>query len=173
MGPHDYDHIVEVMKSGNTRALEAIARANPDFPNGIDSQIGDRWLITAIDNGSLASIVWMIKQGVQLNFRDGGYTPLHACIDSELLDKYEVLKALISAGAGINAKGINSWTPLHMAAARNDIEAVRILLAAGADVDARTEMDYLSTPEEEAEYLGAVEAAKFIRDWRLRKAGGI
>ncbi|XP_046983414.1 BRCA1-associated RING domain protein 1-like [Schistocerca americana] len=48
------------------------------------------------------------------------------------------LRALIAAGADVGARGGQwGWTALHWAASRGDVEVVRLLLEAGAAVDAR------------------------------------
>ena len=108
----------------------------------------------------------MLQKNVSLNFcNDEGYTVLHSCIDRDLLGKYEILRLLIAAGADLDAKGINDWTPLHLAAARDDITALKILLKAGADRTIRTEIDDYNTPAEEARMLGRHEAAKLIEDY--------
>jgi len=59
--------------------------------------------------------------------------------------------------------GLNDWTPLHYAVSRDDVAAIELLLAHGADVNARTRIDDLTTPLEEAEQLNrkrAVDALK-------------
>ena len=45
---------------------------------------------------------------------------------------------LISKGADVNATDVNTSTPLHFAAISGDIEVVQLLLANGANVNART-----------------------------------
>ena len=52
-----------------------------------------------------------------------------------------------------------------MAAAWGDIEAVRMLLEAGADRTIRTRIDEFATPEEEARTLGQQAAAELIAGW--------
>lgn len=51
----------------------------------------------------------------------------------------EAVKALIAAGADVNAKTNDGKTALMKAASRQDIETVKILIAAGADVNVKTE----------------------------------
>lgn len=50
----------------------------------------------------------------------------------------DVLRMLIEAGADVNARfeGGHSETPLHWAASNNDVEALDVLLDAGADIEA-------------------------------------
>lgn len=49
------------------------------------------------------------------------------------------MQALLDAGANVNTRTSNDWTPLHYAALRKDNAAVlQFLLAAGADINART-----------------------------------
>ena len=55
----------------------------------------------------------------------------------------------------MNLKGVNDWTPAHMAAARDDVEALRVLVAHGADVSIRTTIDGYATPLEEARNLAS------------------
>jgi hypothetical protein len=49
-----------------------------------------------------------------------------------------------------------------MAAARDDVEALRILVRHGADLSIRTEIDDCTTPLEEARHLGKMNAAKYL-----------
>jgi ankyrin repeat protein len=49
------------------------------------------------------------------------------------------LNRLIGAGVDVNAKIKGGWTPLILAAGNGQIEAVRLLLQAGADANAETE----------------------------------
>jgi ankyrin repeat protein len=71
----------------------------------------------------------------------------------------------LNAGASVNLKGINDWTPAHMAAARDDVKALRIFIRFGADLSIRTNIDEHATPLEEARNLGKRNAAKFLEDY--------
>ena len=63
-------------------------------------------------------------------------TPLHAAAGASRVAEVEIL---LNAGADVNAKDTNYWTPLHAAAAFNPTPAVlEILLKAGADVNAKS-----------------------------------
>ena len=153
----------ESLASGDTARLEQLALEIQDFPHGADKFISRRWITNAIDAGSLPSVNWMLKHRVDLNFRDAeGYSPLHSALEQPEPVRYELLKLLIQAGAPINIKGVNDWTPAHAAAARDDVQALKILVAHGADLTIRTSIDDFATPLEEARNLGKLDAAKFL-----------
>jgi ankyrin repeat protein len=70
--------------------------------------------------------------------------PLHASLAGTRAPG--VIKALLAAGAQVNALAAGNVTPLHLAASRGDGELIELLLAAGADRGAR--MDDGQTPAE-------------------------
>ena len=47
----------------------------------------------------------------------------------------EVVKALLSASANVNAQDENGWTALMSASLKGHVEVVKALLSAGADVN--------------------------------------
>lgn len=73
---------------------------------------------------------WAKEQGADINFRDDNGCPV--------IFKTGDIGLLIALGADIHATKPNGCTPLHAAAERGRIKAVRALLKAGAKVDART-----------------------------------
>ena len=86
---------------------------------------------------------------------------------------YEILELLLSSGADVQQRGHNDYTPLHYAAAMEDMRAMELLLAHGADLNARTRIDDYATPLEEMEILGREKAAAFLRKaaQKTRKSG--
>jgi len=56
-----------------------------------------------------------------------------------------VIARLLDAGADPNQRGINDWTALMMAVVETNVEAVRLLLARGADPALRTRIDDYET----------------------------
>ncbi len=65
-----------------------------------------------------------------------GFTPLHL---AAFFGQPEATAVLVDAGADVGAVARNAMQvqPLHSAVAGRDVESVRLLLAAGADPDAR------------------------------------
>ena len=98
--------------------------------------------------------------------------PLPACsqnLGSQLLKaasggETEKVKALLKAGADVDAKDNDGWTPLMLAASRGHTDTVQALLDAGADVNAKG--DSSLTTLEKATMMGYTEIVEL-----LKKAG--
>jgi ankyrin repeat protein len=162
-GMDRYRRGIAVLESGDVSQLEALEAELDGFPHGDDPYLGRRWITNAVGVGSKAAVQWLLGKAVDLDFRDDeGYTPLHTAIDRGLPDRYEVLEMLLEAGAPVNRKGINDWTPAHMAAARDDVGALRLLVRYSADLTIRTDIDDYATPLEEARNLGKTNAASYL-----------
>jgi hypothetical protein len=61
-----------------------------------------------------------------------GDTPLHVAIWAR---DDEAARALLEAGADVNAKGEEGYTPLHVAVAQHNVAVARDLVARGASWD--------------------------------------
>ncbi len=96
-------------------------------------------------SGALAAA---LAEGANANARDGSerWTALHYAIEH---DHPGVLRALIAAGADVNAAASKGWTPLHHAVGAEadfdnqngraaDLRRISPLLAAGADPTAES-----------------------------------
>ena len=149
--------------AGNLDELEFASQVLDGFPHGQDGYFGTPWIVHAVSRNCLTSVNWMIGKGVDLNPKvQDGYQPLIASLEQDGEEKYQILAALISSGADINQRGINSWTPLHKAALQDDERSMRMLLMAGADRAVTTLVDDDLTAEEEARSLGHLKSADFI-----------
>ncbi|MCT7546124.1 ankyrin repeat domain-containing protein [Aliarcobacter cryaerophilus] len=88
-----------------------------------------------LNNWEIAKL--LIEAGADVNLgieTDLKYTPL-LLITSQKEPSLDIFNMLIKAGADINAKDKNSWTPLHWASRKNHIELVKVLIKAGADIN--------------------------------------
>ena len=152
----DYDTIMERLISGDVAALEDLSKVVDDFPCGKDDFIHRDWITNAIDCGTFEVIEWMLSKGVSLHLDDAeGYPVLHSAMERDKPDRFKVMQLLIDAGADINARGINDYTPAHKAAAWGDFEALQFMVDAGADLTMRTRIDEYETPLGEAIAMGS------------------
>ena len=144
---------------------------------GDDSGILDQQLVEAAADGDLGAVEALIAAGADPNARIDGYPALQLAVRDGAV---EVVQALLAAGADVNAFG--EWVPgccqdldtaLHQAVrywgmcADRDFghcseraEVIQVLLAAGADVDARQKLGGwtpLHTAANEAEWSEASE----------------
>jgi len=97
----------------------------------------------AAQKGDTVVIRAFIAAGANVNFTEGGATPLHHAARRGHTD---IAKALIAAGADPNAQNRYKRTPLHYAAMRSDVGLGKILVYSGArinseDIDRNNPMD--------------------------------
>ena len=93
-------------------------------------------LFHAANFGDVNDVRVLASKGVDLNMpvHANGARAMHLATRQGHLT---VVKALISAGADVNARGPFGYTPLHCAAAQGDGAAASLLLASGAQADTR------------------------------------
>lgn len=122
-----YEYATEVLASDRTEDFEQLRNLVETFPHGVDELFGRPWIHNAIDCGSVEAVRWMIDDKVDLAIRDeDGNTPLHAALQRDLPNKYEILELLLRAGAPMDAPGLDDQTPAGFAAALNDGDALRL-----------------------------------------------
>lgn len=163
----DVEHVRRAAEAGDIGALEEIAALLDGFPAGsTEWPVVEPWIVLIATCGTPSALNWALSRGAPVDPEvDDGFPPLHALIDAPIPHRHENMAILIAAGADVNRRGINDWTPLHHAAVRDDTRAIQLLLDCGADRDVRTRIDNCTTPEEEARLLGHARSADFIRDY--------
>jgi ankyrin repeat protein len=131
----------------------------------------DQMIHDAARMGSGADVTKIIKENPAMrDARTGlGSTPLHLAATNP---DVTAVKALLAAGANVNAKDDDGNTPLHMAAYTNRIAVAKVLLEAGADVNVVSSGG--RTPMAMARKSRADEIAGLISLWVLKgcKSGG-
>lgn len=141
--------------------------------NQVDGR-GHTPLCEAVENGWETMFEFLVEHGADLNRSDAhGSTPLLLAASRPLL----YAKLLLDHGANVNTCGTGrhwwpgGYAPLHMAAAQGDKDVVRLLLAHGANVDARTGDG--RTPREIALDHGRKEVASLLRHGWWRWLGSV
>lgn len=157
--------IHEAYVRGDLEALKTALGNPPDFPNCRGPRgVGENLLEYAIYWSPLDFVRALLELGAEPNYGDhAGFPALLAALAANRPDKPALIELLLSFGAEIEQRGVNDWTALHYAVALGDREAVRTLLARGADPSARTRIDDLTSPLQDAERLGLNEIADLLR----------
>ncbi len=95
-----------------------------------------------------------------------------AALASRRADRIDILELLLSFGAATTQRGVNDFTPLHYAVSLDDPKAIELLLAHGADAQARTQIDDFESPLEMARRMaeqgGQVRALETIQKFARR-----
>ena len=125
-------------QSGHVAILQSLLEAGADVDPA--TRIGSYTpLHIASDqaNGAIVSLLLQAGADVNASTTNSDATALH--LAAQAVGGAESVEALLEHGADVNAKeGAAGQTPLMFAAAKNRVESVELLLAAGADPSAST-----------------------------------
>jgi hypothetical protein len=169
---HKFERIDDAFRSGDLEALRAAVDDPAGIPNGRMPDTIGTCLVYAIYHSPLSFIRMLLEIGADPNAPvDDGFPPIIAALSctreapgaNRRTDVDEIIRLLLSFGADPNGRGINDYTPLHMAVAERNALAVQILLDGGADPALRTRIDDCDTPLEMAEAAGLEEIAAILR----------
>jgi truncated hemoglobin YjbI len=115
--------------------------------------------------GNLSVTELLLSLGADPNARDNsGHTPLYSAGNECTAGGGDVVRALVRAGADVNASdGAKRCTPLHMAARRGNVEIAGALLDCGANIEARDKSG--DTPLQRAMNCRKARVAALLRAW--------
>ncbi len=166
-----FRRIDDAFKRGDLDALRAALPDPSVVPTGpLPATIGS-CLVYAIYHSPFAFIRTLLDLGADPNAPvDDGFPPLIAALSKtreapgtvRRHDVDEVVRLLIVHGADPNQRGINDWTPLHMAVAERNALAAYRLLEGGADPTLRTRIDDCDTPGEMARAAGLTDFVELL-----------
>jgi uncharacterized protein len=126
--------IADAASRGDREAVKALLKKAAD----VNAAQGDGMtaLHWAAMNGDaeLARMLIVAGANIRATTRLGTYTPLYLASQH---GHAPVLQALIAAGADVSAGTPNGTTPLMVAAASGEVDAVKVLVEHGAEVNAR------------------------------------
>ena len=116
-------------------------------------------LHAAVVRGSLSEIERTVRDGADINIRDGfGRTPLMVAAYRRDI---AVARALIELGANVNALEHRSYDVITIAAVQNDLEMLKLAIASGGNVRAITS-PYGGTALIAAAHLGHAEIVEAL-----------
>jgi ankyrin repeat protein len=183
-GP-DRDESDRIMKMhdafcrGDLDALRAAAGDPALVPNGQMPLAIGPCLVYAIYHSPLAFVRTLLELGADPDVDDrSGFPPLIAALSCSQPrpgsrgrnDVPALIALLLDHGANPNQRGVNDYTPLHMAVAERNADAVRQLLARGADPQLRTRVDEHETPRAMAERANLTTLVAIFDDHDQRNA---
>lgn len=157
---------LDVLKAGDLEGARRLLNQHPEVKTGRNEQ-GASWLATSIYYGQTAIAHLMVELGAQPDlFESAMLGDLERVkrgvaeqgVNATAPDGFPVLslavffgqpavfRYLLEQGADVNQAAHNPMrvAPLHAAAARGDLEAVRLLLERGADANARQQSGYVA-----------------------------
>jgi len=134
---------------------------------------GETVTIEKTDDGDIIFHGWDEETelaAIELGFKPSACWIIWNAINNDILDRelfsqaYRgnalLVKALLFVGASANAKSLDGWTPLHVAAVYGHADAAKILIDAGASVDAMDKDGW--TPLHEATRWNHADVAKVL-----------
>jgi ankyrin repeat protein len=172
-----FKKIDAAFRAGDLAALVAAVDEPGSVPNGPMPLAIGNCLEYAIYHSPVAFIRALLEMQADPNPVDhAGFPPLIAALSCSRArpgspgrsDVLEILALLLSFGAHANQRGINDYTPLHMAVSERNLPAIAILLKAGADPHLRTRIDDCETPRAMAEKAGLDEIAALLAESEAR-----
>lgn len=158
-------------RAGDLAALLAAVDDPAAIPNGPMPPTVGACLEYAIYHSPLPFIRRLLEIGADPDPADhAGFPPLIAALSCSRPqpgspgrpDVLDILQLLLAFKSDPNQRGINDYTPLHMAVAERNLRAVEILLHAGANPSLRTRIDDCETAREMAEKAGLGEIAELL-----------
>jgi ankyrin repeat protein len=175
-----FKKIDAAFRVGDLNALRAAVDDPHSVPNGPMPLTIGRCLEYAIYHSPLAFIRTLLEIGADPNpANHAGFPPLIAALSCSRPrpgspgrpDVADIVGLLLSFGADPNQRGLNDYTPLHMAVSEHHLPTVELLLKAGADPRLRTRIDDCETPREMAEKVGLRKIAELLAAHEARLSG--
>jgi truncated hemoglobin YjbI len=112
--------------------------------------------------GNLTTVELLLRLGAEPDVTDdGGHTPLYCLANECTRGGATVVRALVEAGASVDAcDGVKHCTALHMAARRGSVEVAAALLDCGAGLEVRDSVG--DTPLRRAVNCGKTDVAALL-----------
>jgi ankyrin repeat protein len=163
--------IDQAFRRGDLDALRAAVDDPALVPNGQMPLTIGMCLVYAIYHSPLPFIRTLLEIGADPNAPvHDGFPPLIAALSCSRdapgarrrTDVNEIIRVLLSFKADVHQRGINDYTPLHMAVAERNLAAIQLLLESGADPDLRTRIDECQTPLEMARAVGWTDGEQLL-----------
>ncbi|ESP03120.1 hypothetical protein LOTGIDRAFT_171723 [Lottia gigantea] len=119
------------------RRVYKVMQINPRKLKQLHTKTQLKNFLEQVRNGNLDKVVKLTNKGLDPNFHDpdSGETPLTMAVTLSRDKCREMIMSIVSGGAHIDFRNKQGLTPMHQAAIRGNLEAIRALLDLGASPD--------------------------------------
>ena len=117
------------------------AGANPNTPIAT----GETPLMTCAGSGSVEAVRLLIARGAEVNAKEPSQNQ-SALMWAASEHHADVVRLLVEAGADLQAHTKKGFTAIHFATREGDLATTRALLAAGVDINIRSQQDEPAAP---------------------------
>ncbi|HEY3058103.1 MAG TPA: ankyrin repeat domain-containing protein [Chloroflexota bacterium] len=155
--------LAQMIINGNSTLLDYVRQKLVADPGLAHERFGGRTLLhDAAAAGNVALVELLMCLGADPDIKDdGGHTPLYRVANHCKWHGANVVRALVDAGARVDAcDGVKHCTALHMAARRDNVEVAGALLDCGAGIEMRDSLG--ETPLRRAVNLNNIEVAALL-----------
>jgi len=132
--------------NGNAAVIDALLRGGAD-PNSANPG-GETALMTAARTGKLDAVTLLLDKGAAVNAKEPAQSQT-ALMWAAAERHPNVVSALIALHADLKARSRDGFTAIHFAARVGDLETIKLLLAAGVDVNILTQTGQAQTADNE------------------------
>lgn len=144
-GKDDCTPLIYSLTGANLKGAEQLLELGAD-PN-MQTKVGDSAMSLAANRPDSEALKLMLKHGGEVNlwtdYRDNSKpAPIFNAISSRCPENVRIL---IEAGANLNMRDHEGWTPLMFAAVLDSYNMMYVLLEAGADLQMKDPMGYTVT----------------------------
>jgi ankyrin repeat protein len=139
---------MQACRDGNTEAVRSMLQQDPSLA-GARVEGGETAVIAALYRGHREVVDVLLAAGAPVDLFTAAAVGLPEIVQARLGEQ----------PAGIGALSFDGWTALHLAAFFGHVDVIDRLLAAGADVNARSRNSTANTPLHAAVAGGRVAAA--------------
>jgi uncharacterized protein len=130
----ELDTLLDTIKTGDGALVTRLIAATPAL---VSKRLatGESPMMTAVYRGHHHIVAALLEAGAEIDVFNAAAT-----------GRVDDLRGLLTDAAAVHSVAYDGWTPLHLASFFGHVDAARVLLEAGADVNAVSTNSLANTP---------------------------